>query len=336
MSLTADLCAGLRKLQKSCYIKHMNTNDDIDESRPVADNAPAERTIGEHEIPADLPPLPPNTRYGGQLRDYDEPFVECHVLETGFDEWSRLCFWNGMASEPESASADWHIAIPLEAVRDDGPTVEDHANDCWKAIKAIVEAEAAPEVGFLRVLSPPDPARLKCWSKEKEVARIDAEGTLQIFGTREEIEKWGKTDCVTLATATLLLRIMDLEGQLAEISRVEPAKTTPPAERPTPETDAWRKQDMHTLERAFQFMERLERQLAEARARVQKWMDQCSDMRFELIISRDELAKAREQRDRLAKACKSAKLCLSGEALPTRDRAILIINAALASMEEAP
>jgi hypothetical protein len=35
----------LRKLQKTCYIKQMNTTPPGDESTPIADNAPGERTM---------------------------------------------------------------------------------------------------------------------------------------------------------------------------------------------------------------------------------------------------------------------------------------------------
>lgn len=46
-----------------------------------------------------------------------------------------------------------------------------------------------------------------------------------------------------------------------------------------------------------------------------------------------QLAEAREQRDRLADACKAAKLHFAGEALPTKQQAIIAIDEALASVK---
>ena len=80
---------------------------------------------------------------------------------------------------------------------------------------------------------------------------------------------------------------------------------TPPAERPTPITDAWREKDMHTMEKAFRQMESLERQLAEAREEVAHWKAQCSRgfNVAQLIQERDEL---REQCNRLVNAVANA------------------------------
>lgn len=56
----------------------------------------------------------------------------------------------------------------LEAVRDEpGPTVEDHANDCRKAIKAMVESEAASRVSGVEPGKPTRPA-------ERPTPRTDA------------------------------------------------------------------------------------------------------------------------------------------------------------------
>lgn len=80
------------------------------------------------------------------------------------------------------------------------------------------------------------------------------------------------------------------------------------AERPTPITDAWRKTDMHTLEPAFQFMENLERQLAEAREKIDRQAERIRYLEGATNhATGTPLSKAREQRDRLAEALRDCK-----------------------------
>ena len=75
--------------------------------------------------PDNLPPLPPNTRYGGRLRDYEQPDIIGHIYEEcDGDRWSDIMSWTGMAGEPENDSADWHVALPIGAVRESATGVE--------------------------------------------------------------------------------------------------------------------------------------------------------------------------------------------------------------------
>lgn len=60
---------------------------------------------------------------------------------------------------------------------------------------------------------------------------------------------------------------------------------------------------MHTLEPAFQFMQNLERQLAEAREKIDR---QAERIRYLEGATGTPLSKAREQRDRLADVLRKA------------------------------
>lgn len=61
--------------------------------------------------PAELPPLPEGTIYGGQLRDYDDD-VMGHTFDECTQSWTGLVNWAGMSSVSDHVSAFWHIAIP--------------------------------------------------------------------------------------------------------------------------------------------------------------------------------------------------------------------------------
>jgi hypothetical protein len=70
-------------------------------------------------LPPGLPPLPPGTRYGGQLKDRERA-VRGHVFAVGDHEWTQLMLWSGFAGcdGPEkdpTHSGHWHLAIPLDA-----------------------------------------------------------------------------------------------------------------------------------------------------------------------------------------------------------------------------
>jgi hypothetical protein len=68
----------------------------------------------------------------------------------------------------------------------------------------------------------------------------------------------------------------------------------------TPRTDAWRKQDTHTLERAFQFMELLERELADYKEALAISNRSADDQMF-------QKREAEAQRDRLADALRKIR-----------------------------
>ncbi len=92
-------------------------------------------------IPPGLPPLPPNTRYGGLLRDHSgrlSAYVYDEKHRAGWDFGLR---WRGMEDDPQDDSAGWHVALPIEAVRDE-PTAEDHANDLRRFIKVMRDEPA--------------------------------------------------------------------------------------------------------------------------------------------------------------------------------------------------
>ena len=63
------------------------------------------------ELPEGLPPLPPGTRYGGRLKDYEGRVVG-YTCEPGY-QWSALANWYGMKGCQDSEFDNWHIAIPI-------------------------------------------------------------------------------------------------------------------------------------------------------------------------------------------------------------------------------
>jgi hypothetical protein len=64
-------------------------------------------------VPDGLPPFPPNTRYGGQLKDY-EGTIMGHVYDPTTNRWTGFWDWNGMKGTSGEGSATWHIAIPIK------------------------------------------------------------------------------------------------------------------------------------------------------------------------------------------------------------------------------
>ena len=77
---------------------------------------------GEHDAPADpqpvlppgLPPLPPGTRYGGQLKDY-EGRIAGYVWRTNLRDWQDSRLHLPGTTQVGMLSSDWHLAIPLDA-----------------------------------------------------------------------------------------------------------------------------------------------------------------------------------------------------------------------------
>lgn len=65
------------------------------------------------ELPPGVPPLPPGTRYGGRLRDYEGAVFGYTFYEQLDKCWDRKPAMWGASRFPEFDSADWHIAIPL-------------------------------------------------------------------------------------------------------------------------------------------------------------------------------------------------------------------------------
>jgi hypothetical protein len=66
-----------------------------------------------HVLPEGLPPLPPGTRYGGQLKDH-EGRVKGWIYNTPDPEgWEGPETWGGMARHSEKPTADWHVAVPI-------------------------------------------------------------------------------------------------------------------------------------------------------------------------------------------------------------------------------
>lgn len=95
--------------------------------------------------PDGLPPLPPNTRYGGRLKDYDG-LIEGHTLIEGcpWDEESHK--WSGMRRQPHLESALWHIALPLPEV--DARCEARHAGEEQCTLEtALTESRAEVESG---------------------------------------------------------------------------------------------------------------------------------------------------------------------------------------------
>jgi len=67
--------------------------------------------------PNNLPPLPPNTRYGGLVRDMKGDCRAFYHTKSEGNCWIgpvQLCPYHG----PPGSSGDWHIALPIEAVRE--------------------------------------------------------------------------------------------------------------------------------------------------------------------------------------------------------------------------
>lgn len=65
------------------------------------------------KLPEGLPLLPPNTYYGGQLKDH-EGEVSGYIFEMGLESWTHfLKGLVGMKDFPNEGSANWHIALPL-------------------------------------------------------------------------------------------------------------------------------------------------------------------------------------------------------------------------------
>lgn len=100
--------------------------------------------------PADLPPLPANTYYGGTLADYEED-VEGYAWHPGMiDKWnhgdSEPCPWKGMAMYPDASSAKWHVALPIPAEQPSPPPCD--ANVAGSDLDAIQTTNKACPAGF--------------------------------------------------------------------------------------------------------------------------------------------------------------------------------------------
>ena len=78
--------------------------------------------------PANLPPLPPNTRYGGRLKQQSGTVYGWVHGVDGIDFWIGPCQWSYAPDPTKDVSADWHVALPLEAVRDE-PAKDEPASD---------------------------------------------------------------------------------------------------------------------------------------------------------------------------------------------------------------
>lgn len=70
-------------------------------------------------VPEHLPPLPPGTRYGGVLDDYENRSeVRGHVFVQGEDrDWTSCFTWAGTKGCPPTREGvpdlAWHVAIPV-------------------------------------------------------------------------------------------------------------------------------------------------------------------------------------------------------------------------------
>lgn len=68
-------------------------------------------------LPAGLPPLPPGTRYAGQLKDHEgrvNGWIYAPKDSAGW-EYGHSAGWFGMKGEPPVESAhNWHVAVPIE------------------------------------------------------------------------------------------------------------------------------------------------------------------------------------------------------------------------------
>ena len=97
----------------------------------------------------------------------------------------------------------------------------------------------------------------------------------------------------------------------------------------TPKTDAIEKRAGGLIPAyALDQFAKLERELAEAREEVTRLKTACDK------FSEDEiLCTIQEQRDRLAEALRIARLHITGEALPTIDEALAVIDATLAAVK---
>lgn len=61
-----------------------------------------------------LPPIPQGYKYGGQLKDYDGE-VTGLTFDTDLAAWTTEGEYFGMKKHPTEVSADWHIAVPVDA-----------------------------------------------------------------------------------------------------------------------------------------------------------------------------------------------------------------------------
>lgn len=70
----------------------------------------------EPVLPAGLPPLPPGTRYAGQLKDHAGDVMgyafDFNSPEHGWVHSGSLPF-GGRADWPGAGSAQWHVAVPI-------------------------------------------------------------------------------------------------------------------------------------------------------------------------------------------------------------------------------
>lgn len=79
----------------------------------------AEAEAAAPQVPEHLPPLPPGTRYGGVLDDYESgSLVRGHVFVQGEDrDWTSCFTWAGTKGYPPMREGvpdlAWHVAIPV-------------------------------------------------------------------------------------------------------------------------------------------------------------------------------------------------------------------------------
>lgn len=80
----------------------------------------AEAEAAAPTMPEHLPPLPPSTRYGGVLDDYDGPVSGYTCDPDDGLRWVYSDHWVGMQNEPRRGCPDaqwsglWHVAIPVD------------------------------------------------------------------------------------------------------------------------------------------------------------------------------------------------------------------------------
>lgn len=113
----AELEAGVNGLLAETGWHHIGI-DTLEEAKRLV-GAPDNEKMHSPELtlPPGLPPLPPGTRYAGQLKDH-EGAVEAHIWYPGRRvgrnlKWSELGIRAGRNGMAYGQAADWHLAVPI-------------------------------------------------------------------------------------------------------------------------------------------------------------------------------------------------------------------------------
>lgn len=109
----AELEAGVNGLLAETGWHHIGI-DALENAKRLVGAPDNEKMHREPAMPEGLPPLPPGTRYAGQLKDHTGDVVGYTFDLEDSDGWDTApASWEGMKGREKEESAQWHLAVPI-------------------------------------------------------------------------------------------------------------------------------------------------------------------------------------------------------------------------------